>query len=632
MPYQIQKNENYSNLGGINTKLSQYLTRITEFLNLENIDFRTPGSLSSFAGSTQISIDSVTGPISGIVQKTYGNLTALGSTLNGLISTTSFGGAYELTGYTFSNTYVPIYSGNSTFTPSSISAGFETYPMYDFSSGNYLFGANAFEFWTAFNVGPSYLQYSLPFPYTALDSSSFAGSTGGLSGLIEIDFAFIRSDGLVGPFEQRFFGATGSTGLTITTPSILPGWGVSYSNFGISGLLAWYSLNGSSPKGTSAIYAPNSSFTLNDQFASYIINVPPIDILGNFPLGSAGATFGAGLVIQAPPSIYSFNPRCIETYNNQLFMGGFQTNPDVFWVSLPGEFEKRDPENFFSVGADDGDIISNMKAYFTQIIIFKVNSTYAVAGDDPDNFAIAQTTNQYGCLSNNSACVWEQKLWFLDKKGICQYDGANTQIVSTRIEPIFRRMNIAVARITSSMVHVKERNEIWCAIPIDGAQYNNIIAVYDYVSDAWTTRTISNLSFLSETSKSYTAPLPYFGNYSGMIHQFGQSLLTDNGVPFTCRIKTRYANDMGNSVEKQFRRLYLDMTIPSGVTQNIGINFYADQGSSPYMSMTMSMTQFQQRIDYGIPAKDLSYEFIYNGGQFLQLNGYSIDFRYQRNT
>ena len=157
-------------------------------------------------------------------------------------------------------------------------------------------------------------------------------------------------------------------------------------------------------------------------------------------------------------------------------------------------------------------------------------------------------------------------------------------------------------------------------------------AVYDYLADAWTTVPIDQTTCLTKESKSYTLSLPFFGNYSGMIYQYGQSLTLNNGVGPTHVIQTRFIHDMGHSVEKQFRRLYVDALIPSGSTQTWVANFYTNQGSTAAMSMTLVLSDFQRRFDFGLPAADMSIEFIYSGGQFLQLNGYTIEYRFQRDT
>lgn len=626
---------------GINTKSSKYITGQSEFLNLQNVDFQTFGSLSTTPGYTQFVFNGITGIITGISEFSSSQM----NPFLFLIATTNTA-AYNITGHTFQKSYDAIFYGQ-TLTPLGVSAGLETLMMYDFVRGSSaLFGANQLDFFTAQQApGPSYLMYSLPTPWVGNTTATYAGTTGGLSGILELDFAFVRRDGLVGPFSSATFLTNGQTSVVFTAPVIPTSTGVSYSNYGISGILVWYSLNNSSPKGSSLQIAPgatfgisagatlgiSSSFLINHNSVNYLIDInePPEDIFGDYYLGSTTIDAGTGLLPNFHP-FYGVNPGCLAQYNSQLFMGGFFANPSTVWFSNIGEFEKRDVENFFIVGDDDGDIVSNLVPYFTQLIVFKVNSSWMLSGTDPDTFALAQVTDQYGCLSNNSACIWADKLWFLDRKGVCEFNGANTRVVSTKIEPIFKRINISAARITSTMTHVKERNQVWCDFPIDGSSFNNIRAIYDYIADAWTTSVISQTTYLTKESKSYTLSLPYFGDYSGMIYQHGQSFTLNNGVAPTHVIQTRFLNDMGHSVEKMFRRLYVDATITAGSTQTWVANFYTDQGVTAALSMTLVLSDFQRRFDFGLPAADMSVEFIYSGGQFLKLNGYTIEYRFQR--
>jgi hypothetical protein len=76
------KSESYNNLGGINTKVSPYLTGPQEFLDLENFDFTRPGSLTKSPGTTLLALgytiatagpsgpvySSATGPITGLFE------------------------------------------------------------------------------------------------------------------------------------------------------------------------------------------------------------------------------------------------------------------------------------------------------------------------------------------------------------------------------------------------------------------------------------------------------------------------------------------------------------------------------------------------------------------------------------
>lgn len=618
MPYPPLKSENYTNFGGINVKVSQYITNPTEFLNLQNVDFKVVGALGSFAGSTVYTTQSATSPITGLAW-----LSSVGSTIffgsYSLFSTDYYHGSI-VAGTTFYSVYDYLYSNQSN--------------PFEFTIAGSLFATNQYDFFVSSGNSRA-LQYSLPKPYLATNTSSL-GVTGGLSGILDFRFAFIRNDGFIGPATSgRTLSVAGVTTAAVTVPILTTQLGVSAGSFGISGLRAWVSYNDSEYYGISSIIPFPGSVTFPASLSGWAQNLypDPEEYFGTFLYGF-GSDNGA---TTAPLPTSPLNPGWTEIYANQLFAGGFRTGTsDVstssVWYSQVGDYEKHELEGFFEVRPDDGDFVYCGIAYFTQLVLFKGRSVHVLTGADPDSFQLSESTNQYGCYSRFGACVWEQKLWFVDSKGIAEFNGSNTKIVSNKVEPYFKRMTNPAAAF---MVHVKERNEVWTAIAIDGSAYANLLIVYDYAADAWTTRTVpTTLTYLSTILENSNAAKEraFIGSSNGSIWQFGSSLLTDNGTAFTNIIKARFNSDMGHSVEKMFRRLYLDCLIPAGTTQVVSVNLYADQGVSPYLSTTMILTQFQKRLDFGVPAKDLSVELIYGGGQFLQLNGYTLEYRFQRAT
>jgi hypothetical protein len=199
------------------------------------------------------------------------------------------------------------------------------------------------------------------------------------------------------------------------------------------------------------------------------------------------------------------------------------------------------------------DRVSCLKGYFTQLVIFEVGTTWSLSGTSFDNYVLAEVSPIYGCLSSRGACVWKQNLWFLDKQGICEFNGANTQIVSNKVQPYFDRMNVAAARTEAIMLHVKDRNEVWCAIPIDGASRNNLIVVYDYLSDAWYTRETPNeLSALALISLGNNKQLVYSGSASGTIHSWGSLALAGQWrglyLPHQVALHRRFGLQCGEDV------------------------------------------------------------------------------------
>jgi len=649
MPYPPRKEETYVCTGGINQKVSKYILPDTEFLNLVNVDFRVMGALSSFAGSTQYSLTSVTGPITGVA----GFFATLGSTPQVIASDTSF--LYDATGGTFTTLMQNLIVPGSFVQKSLVLAGGVT-------SGGALFGAGSRDYFTYQGSTASAWQFSLGKPARSTDeSNALSGGTAGLQNVV-VYYSLVRQDGLYGPARAITYSAGGATLIQFRMPSYPNTWigltgspvsvatSVSLGSFGLSGIQMWVQAGGGQ------IYQYGSLFGFTTGIAGFSLSygftgasffapgssyqpsltyIEPRDYQGAFIYG-IGVTQGGvnSLAVGSAPTSTQ-NPQCIEYYANRLFSA---IGSRVFF-SNAGEPEVSDYGQDFYVSRNDPTYITSMKAYFTQMVIWKFGTTWALSGDGPDTFNLIQCSPIYGCIAPNAACVWEQKLWFLDSKGICEFNGANTGIVSDKMEETFKTMNVGAAVNVATMIHVKERSEVWCGIPVNGATMINLIVVYDYDSDAWATRTVTgeNFSFLASFNLGANKQKAYYGSYSGMIGSYGSSLIGDNGAAATCVIKSRFFAPNGNSVENMFRRLYLDATVPAGQTHNILVNLYADKETTPYYSVTMSVGhqavgQCNNRIDFGVPAKSMAVEFIFSEYKFLQLNGFTIESRFQRNV
>jgi hypothetical protein len=129
---------------------------------------------------------------------------------------------------------------------------------------------------------------------------------------------------------------------------------------------------------------------------------------------------------------------------------------------------------------------------------------------------------------------------------------------------------------------------------------------------------------------SKSKPTHFYGGYTGTLHAFNESALGDNGIGMTCLVKTRFYNGGANSVEKQFRRLFLD-TPPQSVTSPISVKVFQDHGASVIIERTMYQAPFQSRIDFGIMAKSISVELANSSDdQDVQINGFTIESREQR--
>lgn len=645
MPYPKFKSETYNCQGGINTKISLYVAKEGEFLNLQNWDFRVIGALSSAPGSTAFTIAGArsTSPISGIGALINGSSISqfLGATYVAEVATDSFNLSL-IHGGTF-QTILPFWSGVANTIPTS------------FVNAGALFGCNGSDFWTWQNSTLPAWQFSLPKPVTLGASSTVTtvGSAGGLSGFLTMFYSLVRQDGLYGPSIAATYPVSGCSQITMPVPSTINSQGgFSFGSFGLSGIQAWAQLNTNLPVGLTQLLGlttgGNPQVSVGFNFTAsggWALTTPqPLDYQGSFFYGP-GLTQGASGPIGTP---FGWAPQVIEYFANALFsacvvntsIGLASANPSRVYFSSPGTPEIADYANFLDVDTNDSGYPTAMKRFFTLLCIWKYSKTFALSGSSNDDFVLTNMSSIYGCISSRACCVWNQKCWFLDEKGICEFDGANVSCISNKIQDIFDRMNIPAARTQAIMMHAKDRNEVWCAIPIDGSSSNNIVVVFDYLAQGWYTRTTpaGSITALASIPSPTAKERIFFGTTGGLfgasfnsiIGTFGSSIMGDFGTGFTQVMKSRYMEDMGNTVTKMFRTLYIDAAVPAGVTYPVTVNLYADRATTPTYSTTMALSAFQTRVQFGVPAKGLAVEIIYSGTSFLQLNGFTLDYRFQR--
>jgi hypothetical protein len=265
-----------------------------------------------------------------------------------------------------------------------------------------------------------------------------------------------------------------------------------------------------------------------------------------------------------------------------------------------------------------------MAVYQDSLLIFKQNSTHEVIGTSPQDLSLRDVSMEYGCLSNRGVVVYENTCWFIDKKGIIEYNGANFRLVS---EEIFEYLD-QVDKSKIVAIHVKKKNQVWFAS-------SQKVFAYDYNSEAWAI--FDNIKLDTESAGQVlsfgatTKDVAWFETGASFhnIVRFDDTLNTDQGQAITLAIKTRFHKRLGPSTQELFRRLYIDADVP-GSTQGVTILLRPDYGTSVYLAKSTFLDSFQKRIDFGVSAKSLSVELILRANQSITINGYTIESRFLR--
>lgn len=577
MAYEKKPDNSYLMTGGINCKVSPYDNDSKEFRDLRNLHFFTPGAIESRPGSTL-----------------YAGATVSGRVLGGTEFERLNGASYMVVTAN-TNAYTVTPAGYNSFR-----SGMAT-SLSDFVTFvDRLFVCNGTDFFK-FDGNNAY-NFGLPTGSSTWGLTALVG--GGLSGVFLATWGYVN--------ERGFYGGV-AEGITLS---------LNGSTFGSIGFLGLTAIGGYGATAIALYRTSPGGFV--QTFATLI------------PLSSVSFALDSGASLQtrvANDYIYfTLIPRYMEIYNNQLFMGGFsQLLSSVVWSAI-GEPEGIEAEWNAEFRTNDGDRISGLKQYAGSILSFKEKSFHRITGDNPDNFLLQEISDQYGCLSNRAIALYQNICWFLDQKGIVEYNGSNVRIVSDKVEPYFLRMNVSAARDNAAALHVKELNEVWFAIPIDGATKNNIVIAYDYLAEAFTTYEGVDISSLWLARGALGNRQPFFGGYTGQVGFFGKTLVADyNGLGFTTMFQTPFRNPRGETIESVFRRFYLDVNPIFSVTLPITVNFRTDYGASIQATRTMYVQPFQSRVEIGLPARSIQAEGIYQSASFpIRYNGYSFVSRFQR--
>lgn len=651
----------YTNLGGINVKLSDYMTQENQVLNLRNYTFEKAGAWSTRPGYTgfQTLVNGSFAPFS-IYEYIYNPFTAMD--LNLTFSPVSYPGStmyiYDsgTTLYKLQPTPGAITNGLG---PGSTGVGPIDYLVFN----NILYFANGYAFKKYDGLSTSY-SYGLPgfrtgdfppagfnpdFPVT---SATFTTSLPtGVFGNTYVQGQYVFRLGFVRPVLQEYappdylFGPGSAnlnlslfqfgppTGPTITigvTPTKLGSFEIFLGPTIPFAQNPYYIQYGATTSYPFVLYQQYPG-ELEPKLMNLWILYGPTFINGMTQYFIATDGQGAQRFDFFPDtSFLTLVPRYIETYNNMLFMSGFSTAPSTVWHSDVNDADQVESDFFFEIRtAGNGEVITAMKTFQGSLVIFKQNSVHELTGDSPDTLSLKDVNLEYGCLSNQGVVAFQNKLWFMDSKGIVEYSGNNVGLISEKVLIYLNNCN----KLTARFYHLKKYNQVWC-LAQDNTNLKYKAFVYDYLLDAWTIYDDfdaiggSNLFNNGREEKE----LHFYGRNASLqpkFFAFNSSLFSDDGFGITQTIQTKFHKRLGDSTQELWRRFFLNNSV-EGSTLGITLNFIPDYGTNVSLTRTMGMTMFQSRIDYGLSAKSMSVEILAKSTTRIQVNGYTIESRYLR--
>lgn len=587
--YQKFKSENYYLFSGINCKASPYTNTQFEFRDLSNLNFFYPGSLTKRPGTTMYAGSTVTGNLLGGYEYAKSN----GNSLIVFAANTNL---YTATPPSSINTVVTGLLNGAIF-------DFVTYVDRLFCAN----GNNFFKF-----DGVNNYNYSLPpgataaWGVTVASGGSLVGD--GTTHIFLCAYGYVNERGYAGPTSNAQ--TITIVGSSTWNSIVYYGLTQAFSGYGITAIQLWRSVqDGANLFGTTLLALGGTQVTDT-----------------GFPLGSS---------LALPHLWFTMIPRFQSVYNNQFVMSGFSQMPSRIYWSEIGEPEGVQPTYYADIITNDGDRLTGHKFYNNSLVIGKLKSLFRLSGTDPSNFSLAQLTSDYGSLSHKAMVTFQNFIWMLDQKGIVQFDGAICSIVSNaKMDTFFANMNVPYAIDTACAVHFKQYNEVWFTFPYNGATLNNLIIVYDYLSNAWTHYDGINAACLFVAQGTQNVKTVFYGGYTGALFYFGASFMGDNGNAITCMAFTRWLAPSGQTIENMYRRFWGDIDPVLGITQAINLNFLKNYATNTFAATgTIYQNVYQSRLDFGISARSIAAQ-IYHASSTLpfKMNAFTFESRFQRSV
>lgn len=662
MAYQKLKQEQYINVGGINTKMSTYVTNENAVLDLVNYDFQIVGQWTQRPGMTTA---------------LAGNTLAVGASNRFNFGWQTYRVRNEyLFGSSFSQqTYLQSNSGTYSL---SLTNGVLTVPPGGTLTGSDGFGnfvniatkssSNVSSIYTVLNNGyftsgfknfkshpiNGIFYYGLPYDNDSIASNLSIGltGTGTANGAANFKSAYVDYQGYVGPVSEnpvqsnpvnRFaFYASGST----FTANALASGANSIRVYATSVL----GFNSSDYVSVGDISAASPTLTINVTLG-YLIPNSGYGEVAKSVVSNFTPTSGY------PSSFTSLESSCVELFSNRLFWGVAKGQNILFYsdpIETQADAENIDVDSFLNLSSTNYPLVGIINYNQSLICLFQ-KGIGRLTGDNENNFNYQELNTEYGLVNSRAMVIFKERLWFMDEYQIIEFNGANFSNISTEVQGYLSRMNLTAAQKTATAIHYEDRNEVWFSLPIDGSNENNITIVFDYHVGAWyaikSTSNFTNLTrFFDPTAQQGLSlstvymnnPRIFAGHPGGSLGYFSTAFKTDYGNAFTLTYKTRYHYSGGHSITNEWRRFYLDTGPWAGVTLSFAANFYANFATATvaltrtiYASGSPYSGPQQTRIDFGIPAKSLSIEtHIATGASLpvIKVYGYTIESRFLRNV
>lgn len=209
---------------------------------------------------------------------------------------------------------------------------------------------------------------------------------------------------------------------------------------------------------------------------------------------------------------------------------GVLSGSDDYYVSQRGDLQSWHPRNKFPVSKGDGEVLTCVKKFGSNVLLMKPHSTHRLLGDRVP-FELDTVHSAYGCVSQEAAVEVDGRLYAWDRvRGPYVTDLVGwTPLGDGRIANQIDLVNRA-ALASIRAVHDERRNLILWLVPTQGSTRPRTLLAYHYLLNAWLPP-ITGHEYRSLTAFTTSAGAlgVYFGDLWGRVYEMFSG--TQDGPP-----------------------------------------------------------------------------------------------------
>jgi len=265
------------------------------------------------------------------------------------------------------------------------------------------------------------------------------------------------------------------------------------------------------------------------------------------------------------------------------------------WTTTPDTTSKYtiDGGNTIDISKNDGQKITGLAKFYSNLIVFKERSIYQLSFDSSDNPTVQLVTALNGCVSHRSIDVVENDIYFLANDGVRSLGYVPYLPGIIRTTKMSLKINASILNINSSYYSgccgIYFDNKYFLSYPSGSSKTNDTVIVFQLLYGSWTLWNGINCNYFDEFVDTSNKVTLYSGtDTNAQVVQMLSTVYTDQGAAIN-GIWYSKQYDLG-AFDLSKRYLFLDIQVRS-LTGTLGIDVILDGSvvaNSPSISSTFT--------------------------------------------